>query len=135
MPDTKIRNFAFDAHFAELGSSFSRKTFIEYREKVGSRRTLIMTITNDIGETINMSDTAKYNTGKWKAWRSDGSLVINGDIVFFDRPSGIIQYALTASDTTPQNSGVWAGEVEIFDDGGIMTEQTETFTMIIQNSY
>jgi hypothetical protein len=135
MPDTKTKNFTYDAHFAELGSSFSRKSFIEYVEKVGSRRTLIMTITDDRGDTISMNDTSKYNSGKWKVWRSDGSLIINGDIVFFDRPTGVIQYSLTASDTLPQNAGVWAGEVEIFDDNGISTEQTETFTFIIRNSY
>lgn len=135
MSSTQGKNVSFDAKLEDQGSSFSRKRFVEYREKVGSRRTLTMTITNDVGETIDMTSSTTYNTGKWKVWRTDGGLVIDGNISFSNRAQGIIQYPLSVADTLAKNTGVFDGEVEIFDDGGIMVEQTETFTFIIQNSY
>ena len=112
-----------------------RKRDIEFVEKVGSRRTLSLTLTDDAGTTIDMSSTTTYNTGKWKVWKTDGTLIIDGAITFFDRVNGSISYDLTAADTASANAGVWEGEVEIFNDAPIMKTQSETFTFTIKNSY
>lgn len=112
-----------------------RKRDVEYKFKVGSRATLQFTVLDDVGATKNLSDTATYATGKFKVWKPDGTLIINGDITFTTRASGLVSYALTATDSVAANAGIWEGEVEIYDNGGVMSEQVETFTVTIENSY
>ena len=53
-----------------------RKRDIEFVEKVGSRRTLTLTLTDDTGTVIDMSSATSYNSGKWKVWKPDGTLII-----------------------------------------------------------
>lgn len=112
-----------------------RKRDVEYKFKVGSRATLQFTVLDDLGNPKDISDTALYATGKFKVWRPDGTLIIEGAITFTTRASGIVSYALTAANSSASNAGIWEGEVEIYDNGGIMSEQVETFTVTIENSY
>ena len=112
-----------------------RKRDIEFIEKVGSRRTVSLTLTDDVGTVIDLSSTTTYNTGKWKVWKPDGTLLINGTVTFLDRSNGVISYDLTAADTVTANAGIWEGEVEIFNDTPIMKVQSATFTFTIEESY
>ena len=107
----------------------------EFRVKAGSLISLQLTITNDAGTAKNLSNTVNYNTGKWKVWKPDGTLLINGNIVFSDRSNGIITYTLQTSDTVIANAGNWAGEVELTDSSGAISEQTKTFNFVIEESY
>ena len=68
-------------------------------------------------------------------WKSDGTLIIDGAIVFTTRASGLVSYTLSATDSAAVNSGVWEGEIQILNDTPIMEEQTETFTVTIEDSY
>ena len=107
----------------------------EFRVKAGSLITLQLTITNDAGVAKNLTNTVTYNTGKWKVWKPDGTLIIDGNIVYTTRASGIISYTLTSTDTAIANAGIWSGEVELKDSGGAISEQTKTFNFVIEESY
>lgn len=108
---------------------------IEFRVKVGDRASLVLTLTNSDGVIINLSNTTTYSTGKWKVWKPDGTLLINGTVVFTDRPNGVITYTLVANDTLAANAGVWEGEIELKDTDGTITEQSKTFNFVIEESY
>ncbi len=112
-----------------------RKRDIEFVEKVGSRRTLTLTLTDDTGTVIDMSSATSYNSGKWKVWKPDGTLLIDGTLSFVTRSAGLVSYALTAANTVIANAGVWEGEVEILDDSAVMTVQSSTFTFTLLESY
>ena len=103
--------------------------------KVGSTTTLELTIKNADGTARDLSNTTTFYSGKWKVWKPDGTLIINGTLVFEDRPNGIVSYRLAASDVVLANAGIWEGEVEIFDGDGDMREQTKTFNFTIAESY
>ena len=107
----------------------------EFRVKVGSKPTLQLTITDDAGTAKNLSNTVTYNTGKWKVWKPDGTLVINGNITYATRASGIVTYTLVTSDTVIANAGNWSGEIELLDSSGGISEQTKTFNFVIEESY
>jgi len=108
---------------------------VEFRVKVGDRASLVLTLTDSDGAALNLSNTTTYASGKWKVWNPTGTLLINGTIVFTTRASGVITYTLTADDTLSANAGIWAGEVEIKDINGIITEQSRTFKFVIEESY
>jgi len=107
----------------------------EFRVKVGSKPTLQLTITDDAGTAKNLSNTVTYNTGKWKVWKPDGTLIINGNITYATRASGIVTYTLVTSDTVLANAGNWSGEIELLDSSGGVSEQTKTFNFVIEESY
>ena len=107
----------------------------EFRVKAGSLITLQLTITNDAGVAKNLTNTVTYNTGKWKVWKPDGTLIIDGNIVYTTRASWIISYTLTSTDTAIANAGIWSGEVELKDSAGAISEQTKTFNFVIEESY
>jgi len=107
----------------------------EYRIKVGSRASVYINILDSNGDTKSLADTALYSSAKWKVWKPDGTLIINGDCSFSDRAIGEISYALTALDTALANAGNWEGEVEIKNSSAVMTEQTKTFNFTIEESY
>ena len=107
----------------------------EFRVKSGSRPTLQLTITDDAGAAKNLSNTVTYNSGKWKVWKPDGTLLINGNIVYTTRSSGLVSYTLQSSDTVIANAGNWSGEVELKDSSGAISEQTKTFNFVIEESY
>jgi hypothetical protein len=94
----------------------------EFRVKSGSRPTLQLTITDDAGAAKNLSNTVTYNSGKWKVWKPDGTLIIDGAITFVTRGSGIISYTLTTANTAIANAGNWSGEVELKDSRGKLLE-------------
>ena len=115
--------------------SMVRGRAIEYRIKAGSRATLELTINDSTGSAKSLTDTNTYATGVWKVWKPDGTLIINGAIIYDNRAGGIVTYALTANDTVVANSGNWEGEVELKDSYGVIVEQTQTFSFIIEESY
>ena len=107
----------------------------EFRVKAGSRTTLQLTITDDGGTARNLTNTVTYNGGIWKVWKPNGTLIINGNIVYTTRASGLVSYTLTSTDTAIGNAGNWAGEVELTDSNGDISEQTKTFNFVIEESY
>ena len=107
----------------------------EYRVKSGSRATLELTIQDSAGTAKSLSNTVTYSTGVWKVWKPAGTLIINGAITYSDRANGKITYALSATDTAIANAGIWAGEVELKDTNGVISEQTQTFQFILEESY
>ena len=107
----------------------------EYRVKAGSLITLQLTITTDAGVAKNLTNTVTYATGKWKVWKPDGTLLINGDIVYTTRADGLISYTLASADTVIANAGIWSGEVELKNSSGAISEQTKTFNFVIEESY
>ncbi len=107
----------------------------EFRVKAGSLISLQLTITDDGGTAKNLSDAVNYNTGKWKVWKPNGTLIINGNITFSNRANGVISYTLATSDTVIANAGNWSGEVELKDNSGNISEQTKTFNFVIEESY
>ena len=103
--------------------------------KAGSRATLQITIKDSSGTAKNLSNTVTYNSGKWKVWKTDGTLLIDGTISFADRANGVVTYALSATDATNAKAGVWEGEVELKDSSSVISEQTQTFNFTIEESY
>ena len=107
----------------------------EFKVKAGSRATLQLTVATSSGTAKDLSNATTYATGKWKVWKPDGTLVINGTLTFTTRASGLVSYALTALDTAIANAGRWEGEVELKDANGDISEQTKSFTFMIEESY
>ena len=107
----------------------------EFRVKAGSRATLQLTVASSSGTGMGLSNTTTYATGKWKVWKPDGTLIIDGNISYITRSTGIVQYTLSATDTVAANAGIWAGEVELKDTNGVISEQTQTFQFIMEESY
>ena len=108
---------------------------VSFTVKAGSRATLQITIKDSSGTAKNLSNTVTYNSGKWKVWKPDGTLQIDGAITFSDRTNGIVTYALGATDATNAKAGIWEGEVELKDSSGTISEQTQTFNFTIEESY
>ena len=108
---------------------------IEYKVKAGSRATLQLTISDSSGSAKSLSNTTTYATGKWKVWKPDGTLQIDGSVTFSDRANGVVSYALSATDATNAKAGRWEGEVELLDSNGVISEQTESFSFTISESY
>ena len=108
---------------------------IEFRVKSGSRPTLQTTIKDDEGVARDLSNTVTFAGGKWKVWKPDGTLIINGNITYVTRASGIISYTLTTADTAIANAGNWSGEIELLDSSSVISEQTKTFNFVIEESY
>jgi len=108
---------------------------IEYKVKAGSRATLQLTISDSSGSAKSLSNTTTYATGKWKVWKPDGTLQIDGAVTFSDRANGVVSYALSATDATNAKAGRWEGEVELLDSNGVISEQTESFSFTISESY
>jgi hypothetical protein len=107
----------------------------QFRVKAGSRAILQLTVADSSGTGKDLSNTTTYATGKWKVWKPSGTLLIDGNISFTTRSTGIVQYALTVADTVIANAGIWAGEVELKDASGNISEQTQTFQFIMEESY
>ena len=107
----------------------------EFRIKAGSRATLQLTVADSGGSAKDLSNTTTYATGKWKVWKPDGTLIIDGDISYTTRGSGLVSYTLSATDTAIANAGIWAGEVELKNSDGDISEQTETFQFVLEESY
>lgn len=135
MIGVKILIFINEIMIVRLMSSNMTGRAVEYRVKSGARATLTLTIKDDAGVAKNLNDTVTYSTGKWKVWKPDGTLIINGDLVYDDRPNGVVSYRLSASDTVIANAGIWEGEVELINSSSEMTDQTKSFNFIIEESY
>jgi len=108
---------------------------VEYRVKSGDKVKLELTFTDSDGLAMNLSNTTSYASGKWKVWKPNGTLIINGTITFENRANGVVSYTTTAADTAIGNAGIWEGEVEIKDSSNEISEQTKSFNFIIEQSY
>ena len=108
---------------------------IEFKVKAGSRATVQLTVADSSGTAKDLSNTTTYATGLWKVWKPGGTLLINGAITYTTRASGLISYPLSATDTVLANAGRWEGEVELLDSNGVISEQTSSFTFMIEESY
>ena len=108
---------------------------VTFTVKVGARSTLQLTIKNNDGTAKDLGNDTTYSTGKWKVWKPDGTLLINGTIIFTTRATGIVSYPLVAADTVIANAGNWEGEVELKDTSGVISEQTQSFNFSIEESY
>jgi len=115
--------------------SMVRGRAIEYRVKAGSRATLELTINDSTGSAKSLTDANTYNTGRWKVWKPDGTLIIDGALTYDNRANGIVTYSLTAADTAITNAGNWDGEIELKNSAGTVVEQTQTFSFVIEESY
>ena len=107
----------------------------QFRVKAGSRATLQLTVADSTGTGKDLSNTTTYASGKWKVWKPGGTLIINGDLTFTNRAGGVVSYALLEADTVIANAGRWEGEVELKDSNGDISEQTKSFTFMIEESY
>ena len=107
----------------------------EFRIKAGSRATLQLTVADSTGTGKDLTNTVTYATGKWKVWQPNGTLIIDGNIVYTTRASGLVSYVLTAADTAIANAGNWTGEIELLNSAGVMSEQTKSFNFTIEESY
>ena len=101
---------------------------VEFRVKVGTTATL------DLTTTLDLTNTVTFASGKWKVWKPDGTLLINGNISYYDRANGIVSYTMVTADTADK-AGNWSGEVELLDSSGAISEQTKTFNFVIEESY
>lgn len=108
---------------------------IIYKLKVGDVNVVSAKIVNVDNSTKDLSNTTTYSTAKWKVWKPDGTLLMNGAMTYNDRPNGVVTYNLQTSDTVAANVGVWDGEVELYDNSGALSEQTETFSVWIIDSF
>lgn len=108
---------------------------VSFVVKAGSRATLQVTVKDSSGTAKNLSNTVTYNSGKWKVWKPDGTLLIDGAVTFADRTNGIVTYALSSTDATNAKAGVWEGEVELKDSSSVISEQTQSFNFTIEESY
>ena len=108
---------------------------IEFNVKSGATSTLIMNVTTSSGAVKNMSSTATYATAKWKVWKPDGTLIIDGAATYADRSTGQISYQLTSANTAIANAGIWEGEIEFYNSAGQISDQSETFNFPIEESY
>lgn len=116
-------------------SSYMTGNNVEFRVKAGAKSVLTLTIKDDDGVVRNLNDTITYSTGKWKVWKPNGTLIINGDITYSNRPNGIVSYQLTTTDTVVSNAGVWEGEIELYNSSNQITDQTKSFKFVIEESY
>ena len=108
---------------------------IKFEVKVGDRKVLVITVKDQSGNTVDLSDVTVYATAQWKVWQPDGTLLINGVATFSDRVNGQISYQLAAGDTVLANAGNWTGEVEMFNNGAVSSDQTESFNFNILESF
>lgn len=103
--------------------------------KAGDLATLVITILTPAGLAKDLSNSTTYATAKFKVWKPDGTLIINGAASYTDRPNGVVSYTLQAADTLITNAGTWDGEVELLNTTPAIVDQTETFTVRIIDSY
>ena len=45
------------------------------------------------------------------------------------------QRLISATDSAIANAGNWEGEVELYNNSGVIVEQTESFSFVIEESY
>jgi len=120
---------------AGIASSDMIPRDIEYRVKVGDRKTLQLTLTDECNNAVSMTCTCVYNSGTWKVFKPGGTIVFCGAITYLTRACGIITYALAACDVTSMCAGQWAGEVEFINMCSVISDHSKTFRFIIEPSF
>ena len=108
---------------------------VSFTIKVGSTTTLELTIKNADGTARDLTNTTTFHSGKWKVWKPDGTLLIDHNIVYDTRSSGIVRVTFGEGHITAAKAGIWAGEVELKNASNVISEQTQTFNFTIEESY
>ncbi len=107
---------------------------VEFSVKVGSRKTMSLTLTDSCNCAVDMTCCGVYSTGTWKVFRPCGISVFCGAIVYCCRTAGIVTYSLGACDATAANKGGWAGEVEFQNSCCVISDHSKTFRFNIKQS-
>ncbi len=107
---------------------------VEFTVKVGSRKTMSLTLLDSCNCAVNMTCCAVYSTGSWKVFRPCGISIFCGAIVYCNRACGIVTYSLGACDATTANKGSWAGEVEFLNGCCVISDHSKTFRFNIKQS-
>jgi len=108
---------------------------IEYRVKVGDRKTLTLTLTDENNCAVSLACTCIYNSGTWKVNKPCGGSVFCGAITYSCRAAGQITYTLGACDAVVACTGIWAGEVEYINMCSVISDHSKTFRFVIEPSY
>jgi len=109
---------------------------VEFNVKAGSRDTLTLTLNcADTGSPVSMACVCAYDTGTWKVWKPNGTIVFCGGIVYSCRAGGQVTYALAACDVTNTCAGIWEGEVEYINTACTIIDQSDSFTFKIKESF
>jgi len=119
------------------GSINMKRHDVNYTVKVGSRKTLTLTLNcPDTGCAVNMACVCTFNTGTWKVWRPSGVSLFCGAIVYSCRAGGVITYTLGACDVnTICEAGIWEGEVEYLDCMCVVSDQSGSFGFTVEESF
>ncbi len=107
---------------------------VEYSVKVGSRKTVQLTLTDTCNCAVAMCCACVYNSGTWKVFKPCGTMVFCGAIVYTTRASGLVSYTLAAGDAVTANKGAWAGEVEYINSCCVISDHSQTFRFNINQS-
>jgi len=107
---------------------------IEYSVKVGSRKTLSLTLEDSCNCVVAMCCACVYSTGTWKVFKPCGTSVFCGAVVYSNRSGGVVTYSLGACDATSANKGAWAGEVEYKNVCCVISDHSKTFRFNIKLS-
>lgn len=108
---------------------------VEYRVKVGDRKTLTLTLTDENNCVVSLACTCIYSTGTWKVNKPCGVSVFCGAITYSCRAAGQITYTLAACDVVTACAGQWAGEVEYVNMCSVISDHSKTFRFTIEPSY
>ncbi len=107
---------------------------VEYTVKVGSRKTVTLSLTDTCNVAVPMCCVCIYNSGSWKVFKPCGTIVFCGDIVYTTRASGLVSYTLGVCDAIAANKGSWAGEVEYINASCVISDHSQTFRFNINQS-
>jgi len=107
---------------------------IEFSVKVGSRKTLSLTLQDSCNCVVNMTCCTVYSTGTWKVFKPCGTSVFCGAIVYSCRAGGVVTYSLASGDTVAANKGAFAGEVEFLNSCAVISDHSKTFRFNIKQS-
>jgi len=119
------------------GSINMKRSDLEFTVKRGGQNTLTFTHKDQgTGCVIALCCACTYNTGTWKVWEPDGTIVFCGAIVYSCRAAGEITYTLKSTDICAVgDQGIWEGEVEFINCVCAVIDQGRSFTFTIQESF
>ena len=107
---------------------------IEFTVKVGSRKTISLSLTDSCNCAVSMTCCTVYSTGIWKVFKPCGTIVFCGAIVYCCRAGGVTTYSLGACDAIAANKGAWAGEIEYINACCVISDHSKTFRFNIKQS-
>lgn len=119
------------------GSINMKRSDLEFTVKRGGLNTLTFTHRDQgTGCVVALCCASTYNTGTWKVWEPDGTIVFCGSIVYSCRAAGQVTYTLIATDICMTcDAGIWEGEVEFIDCMCGVIDKGRSFTFTVQESF